>query len=94
MLAQHGIDHIYREYTRDPLSVTEIRDVLRKLGMGPRAVLRARDASKHGISKDLDDDQLIAAMAEHPRLLQRPIGVIGESAALGRPVENLLRLIS
>jgi len=94
LLNAHGVEHTYREYTRDPLSVQEIRELLQKLDVGPRAVLRARDASKHGIPADLGDEDLIAAMAEHPRLIQRPIGVLGDSAELGRPVENLLRLIS
>jgi arsenate reductase len=84
--------HTYREYTKEPLSEDEIRAVLAKLGVGPRDVLRSRDAKKHGIEPSLDDDALIAAMAEHPRLLQRPIAVKGERAALGRPVENLLAL--
>lgn len=92
MLNDHGMPHTYREYTKEPLSEDEIRAVLAKLGVGPRDVLRSRDAKKHGIEPSLDDDALIAAMAEHPRLLQRPIAVKGERAALGRPVENLLAL--
>jgi len=92
LLNEHAIPHTYREYTQDPLSEAELRSVLSKLGMGPREVLRKRDATKHQISADLDDDGLIAAMAQHPRLLQRPIGVNGDRAALGRPIENLLEL--
>jgi arsenate reductase len=92
LLEDNGMDFTYREYTKDPLSVEEIRAVLGKLGMGPRDVLRSADAKKNDISPDLDDDALIAAMAEIPRLLQRPIGVKGAKAALGRPVENLLAL--
>ena len=93
MLNEKGLAHTYREYTKDPLSEAEIREVLRKLDMGPREVLRSRDASKHGIGADLDDDALIAAMAVHPRLLQRPIGVCGDRAVVGRPPEALLSLV-
>ena len=92
MLNEHGIEHTYREYTRDPLSEAEIREVLEKLGVGPRDVLRSRDAKKHEIPDDLDDDGLIAAMATHPRLLQRPIGVKDGRAVVGRPPEALLEL--
>ncbi|MEZ4321169.1 MAG: ArsC/Spx/MgsR family protein [Myxococcota bacterium] len=92
LLEDQGMAFTYREYTKDPLSADEIRSVLAKLGMGPRDVLRAADAKKNGIADELDDDALIAAMAEIPRLLQRPIGVKGAKAALGRPVENLLSL--
>lgn len=93
MLNEKGLAHTYREYTKDPLSEDEIREVLRKLDLGPREVLRSRDAAKHGIAKDLDDDALIAAMARHPRLLQRPIGVLGDRAIVGRPPEALLGLV-
>ena len=93
MLNEKGISHTYREYTADPLSETEIRDVLSKLGVGPRAVLRKRDANKAGLTGDESDDQLIGLMAENPRLLERPIGIVGDRAAVGRPPENLLSLI-
>ena len=82
MLDEHDIAYDYREYTKDPLTVAELRDTLGKLGVGPRDVLR------------LDDDALIAKMAEFPRLLQRPIGVVGDRAVVGRPAEALLSLIA
>ena len=92
MLNERGIAHTYREYTKDPLSAEEIQDVLDKLGMTARDVLRARDANKAGLTGEETNEELIALMAENPRLLQRPIGVVGDRAALGRPVENLLTL--
>jgi arsenate reductase len=93
LLNDNGIQHTYREYTADPLSESELRDVFAKLGMTPRELLRKRDASKAGLSGDETDEDLICLMAENPRLLQRPIGVVGDKAAVGRPVENLLGLI-
>lgn len=93
MLKDNDIEFEYREYTKDPLSVDEIKAVLKKLRMGPRDVLRARDAKKLDLEPGtMDDEQLIAAMAVNPRLLQRPIGVKGRRAVLGRPPENLLDL--
>ena len=93
MLNEHGIEHTYREYTQDPLTEAELRDVFTKLGVGPKAVLRKRDANKAGLSGEESDDTLIRMMAENPRLLQRPIGVLGDKAAVGRPVDNLLALV-
>ena len=93
MLHEHGIPHTYREYTQQPLSQDEIRDVLTKLNMGPRDVLRGRDAKKAGLNGDETDDQLVALMAENPRLVQRPIGIVGQRAVIGRPAEALLELI-
>ncbi len=93
MLNERGVTYTYREYTRDPLSAQEIRTVLGQLGMSARQVLRGRDAKKQGLSGREDDEQLIALMAENPRLLQRPIGVLNGRAELGRPPENLIRLL-
>ena len=93
LLTEKGIDFTYREYTQDPLTAGEIREVLSQLGMGARDMLRTRDANKAGLTGDEDDDTLIALMAENPRLLQRPIGVLNGKAALGRPPENLLALL-
>lgn len=94
MLNEHGIEHTYREYTKQPLSVAELRSVLTKLGVGPRDVLRKRDATKAGLTGEESDESLIALMAENPRLLQRPIGVVEDRAAVGRPPEALLTLVS
>lgn len=93
LLNEREIPFTYREYKKDLLSVDEIRDILGKLGMTPREVLRKRDANKLGLSGDESDEALVALMAEHPGLLQRPIGVVGQRAALGRPIENLLALV-
>ena len=90
MLNEKGIEHRYREYTREPLSESEIRDVLRKLGLRPRDVLRKNNL---GFTGEEPDDKLIAAMARNPTLLQRPIGVAGDRAVVGRPPERLLELI-
>jgi len=95
LLNEKGAEFRYREYTKEPLSADELRDVLGKLGLRPGDVLRKRDAAYKaaGLTGDESDEALIAHMATHPTLLQRPIGVLGDRAALGRPVENLLALL-
>lgn len=93
MLEDKGIAFEYREYKQDPLSRAELEEVLKKLGMGPRDVLRTRDANKLGLRGDESDAELIGLMAENPTLLQRPIGVVGDKAAVGRPPEALLELV-
>jgi arsenate reductase len=90
LLNEKGIEYHYREYTREPLSEAEIRDVLRKLGLRPRDVLRKNDL---GFTGGEPENDLIAAMALHPTLLQRPIGVAGDRAVIGRPPERLLELV-
>ena len=93
MLEDKGIAFEYREYKQDPLSRKELEDVLKKLGVGPREVLRGRDATKLGLRGDESDTELIGLMAENPTLLQRPIGVVGAKAIVGRPAEALLELL-
>ena len=94
MLKEHGVEVRYREYREDPLSEAELRAVLKKLGLSVREVLRTRDRAfkELGLVGDEPDDVLIAHMAAHPTLLQRPIGVKGSRAVVGRPPEALLEL--
>ncbi len=77
------------------MSPAEIRSVLDALGLGPKQVLRKNDRAYRELAMDgdEDDDRLIDLMAEHPTLLQRPIGVSEGRAVLGRPPENLLALL-
>lgn len=99
MLDEHNIEYRYREYTQEPLSAEEIRQVLQALGVEARQVLRKRDPAYRelGLSGDESEEKLISAMASNPTLLQRPIGIVGRlghdaEAAVGRPPERLLDL--
>jgi arsenate reductase len=95
LLDEKGIPYRYRDYVKNPLSEAEIRDVLARLGLRPKDVLRAKDPAfkELRLTGDEPDAQLIAAMARHPTLLQRPIGVVGDRAVVGRPPERLLELV-
>ena len=94
MLDERGIQYNYREYTKDPLNESELRGVFKKLGMEPVELLRKNDKAY----KELDltgkepAGKLIKLMAKHPTLLQRPIGIAGKRAVVGRPIENLLEI--
>lgn len=94
MLDEKGIEYRYRDYVREPLSEEEIRKVLRLLGVPARAVLRTKDAAftKLGLTGEEPEGRLIELMARHPTLLQRPIGVAGNRAVVGRPPDALLGL--
>jgi len=95
LLEERGVDYRYRDTKRDPLSVGEIRDVLRRLGQTANELLRTRDPAfkELGLAGDEPEERLVQLMAVHPTLLQRPIGVVGERAAVGRPPEALLELL-
>ncbi len=95
MLDERGVEYRYREYKKEPLNEAELRQVLASLGVAARQVLRRHDRAfkELALTGEEDDDTLLAHMAEHPTLLQRPIGVLGARAVIGRPVDRLLELI-
>jgi arsenate reductase len=93
LLKEHDFPFTYREYTEDPLSRQELAALFKKLGTTPRSALRPREAKDLGLDGTETDARLLTLMAEHPTLLQRPILVSGTKAVLGRPVEDLLRLV-
>ena len=95
MLDEKGIEYAYREYTEEPLSEAEIKRTLGYLGKEPLEVLRKNDKAykENGLTGEESKAELITLMAQHPTLLQRPIGVVGTRAVIGRPAEALLELL-
>ena len=96
LLAGRGIDFETVEYHVEGLSEDKLRDLLGKAGLRPGDVLRTREplVAELGLDGELPpDDELIALMAEHPVLVQRPIVERGDRAVLARPVENVLELL-
>ena len=94
MLDERGIEYRYREYTEEPLTQAELKALFPKLGVEPRELLRKNDKAykELGLTGDEPKSKLIPLMAKHPTLLQRPIGVKGKRAVVGRPPEELLSL--
>jgi arsenate reductase len=84
------------EYLKDPPSAAELDGVLRMLGMDPRDLMRSKEKEYRELGlkdESLSRDQLIAAMVEHPRLIERPVAISGDRAVLGRPTEKVLELL-
>lgn len=95
LLQENGIEPEIRKYMNagEALSVAELKDIAKKMGgVSPREFLRDKDAAKFDIPATMGDEELFAAMAENPRLIQRPIGIKGDKAVLGRPIEKLLEI--
>lgn len=83
-------------YLENTPSKSEMESLLGKLGISARELIRtSEDAYRQmGLSDaSLTDGQLIEAMLEEPKLIQRPIVVAGERAVLGRPPENVLDIL-
>ncbi len=82
------------EYLKYPLSHEEIKSLLKKLNILPLELIRVKEEDfKPFKGKNLSDEELIALMVKYPKLIERPIVVLGENAILGRPPENVLSLI-
>jgi arsenate reductase len=96
LLAERGIEADRVQYHVEGIDEETIRGLLAKAGIGPREALRRREplvAELGLLDASVSDDRLIALMAEHPELLQRPIVVRGDRAVLARPVERVLELL-
>ncbi len=96
LLEENGVAPEIVLYLETPLSAQQLKSLLSKLGIEARALLRkGEDAYKaEGLADtSLADEALVAAMAAHPKLIERPIVVKGDRAVLGRPPENVLDLL-
>ncbi|QYX56090.1 arsenate reductase (glutaredoxin) [Roseovarius sp. SCSIO 43702] len=87
--------HEVRRYLDDPPSEAELREVAKMLGTGAGGLLRAGEALARelGLRRDDPEDRLFAAMAAHPRLIERPVVIKGDRARLGRPPEQVLEIL-
>lgn len=96
LLEEKGITPKIVKYLETPPSAAELKRVLKKLGLKPRDILRTGEAryAELGLQDtDLKDDALIAAMVANPILIERPIVVSGNHAAIGRPPEAVLKIV-
>ena len=83
-------------YLEDTPSQDELRSIINLLGIAPYDLIRRGEAifKEKFKGKSLSDDEWIQAMIDHPKLIERPIVVTEKGAAIGRPPENVLSIIS
>ena len=96
LLSEEGHTPDVVEYLKDPPDEKTLKDVLKKLGIGPADLLRRKEPpfKELGLADKLEDDSaLIAAMVAHPVLIERPIVVSGGKARIGRPPESVLEIL-
>jgi arsenate reductase len=97
LLEERNLTVSQRRYLDDPLSESELHEVLAKLHMSPRQLLRSGEDEYRSLGladPQLQDAELVAAMAAHPRLIERPILIAGNRAVVGRPPERILELLA
>ncbi len=95
LLEEHGIEPTIVEYLDEPPSAARLTELLGKLGLSARQLMRRKEApyASLGLADVEDEAALIRAMVEHPILIERPIVEAGDRAVLGRPPENVLALL-
>jgi arsenate reductase len=96
LLRERGLEPEIRLYLEDPPDAGELRSILDRLGITARELLRKGEAEyrEQGLAdSSLSEDQLIAAMTASPRLIERPIVLAGNRAAIGRPPESVLEIL-
>ena len=96
LLREQGFEPTVIEYLKTPPSAEELDAILTKLGLEPRDAMRTGEDEYKALGLGdpaLTRGELIAAMAANPKLIERPIVVRGGRAALGRPPQNVLKLL-
>lgn len=96
LLRERGHEPKVVEYLKHPPSKAQLKKVLKLLGLKPRDLMRRKEDEYKALGLDdpgLTQEQLLDAMVAHPALIERPIVVHGDRAAIGRPPEAVLDIL-
>ncbi len=96
LLEDRGIEPEIIRYLETPPTAEQLRDILDRLGCDARAIIRTKEPEYKALGLDnpeLADDDLIQALVQTPKLIERPIVLHNGKAALGRPPENVLDIL-
>ena len=95
-LREAGLEPEIIRYLDTPPDAQTLSDLLRKLNLSARDILRKREPAYKALdlgNESLDEKALIDAMVAHPKLIERPIVVKGDRAVLARPAEKIAELL-
>jgi len=95
LLEEQGVEAEVVKYLETPPTKEELKEILKMLGLSARELMRTKETIYKELGlKDVEDEEaLIDAMVEHPKLIERPIVIKDGKAAIGRPIENIVKLI-
>jgi len=94
LLREKGIEPTIIEYLKTPYTAVQLKGLLNQLKMPASKLLRKKEAAASGIDPSrLSEDQLLAEMVKNPIIVERPIVVSGQKAAIGRPPEAVLSVL-
>ena len=97
LLQSKGLEPTIIEYLKNPPTVDELEEIIIKLNIHPKQLIRFKEdkAKALGISTgdQLTNEQWITILAKNPNLIERPIVVTATGAVIGRPPENVLKVL-
>lgn len=96
LLTAHNITPSIVNYLETPPDAATLKNILQKLGISARELLRKGESEYKELNladDSLSETALIEAMTKHPKLIERPILVVGDKAVIGRPPEKILELL-
>lgn len=96
LLEERGLSPDIIKYLDTPPSAERLAEILARLGRSPRELMRTNEADykAQGLAdKALSDQDLIAAMVATPKLIERPVVITADKAAVGRPPESVLEIL-
>lgn len=96
LVEEQGVELEIVEYLKQPPTAAELQEVLNKLGLKPRQLMRTKETEYKDNGLDdpaLSDAELIEAMIRIPKLIERPIVLANDKAAVGRPPESVLAIL-
>jgi arsenate reductase (glutaredoxin) len=95
LIQDRGIDPQVVEYLKQPPSARELKRIIALLDIPAHQLVRSTETeyAELGLAPDSSEERLVEAMAAHPRLIQRPIVIVGQQARIGRPPEQVAEIL-
>ena len=95
VLTESGKEFSIINYLENPPSYSELKNIIKMLGIKPIQLVRKNEViwKDQYKNRDLTDDDIINAMVENPKLIERPIVINNDKAVIGRPSENIEKII-
>ena len=95
LLREKKVEFEVVEYIKYPFEKEQLRDLIKKLGIHPEALIRKNEKEYKQVfpSKNISEDEWIEGMLKYPKLIQRPIVVNGDRAVIARPAERILEIL-
>ena len=95
MLTEKTDNFRIKEYLKEPPTTQELEEIIRKLGVTPYELLRRNEKlfKENYKGKELSDKEWVEIMIDNPVLIERPIVIHGDRAIIGRPPENIFKIL-